>query len=59
MNELTFSAKDFLLLSDVNLDLLKDKTFSDQLFTNYSLQQLITQPTRVAKSSEILIDHNI
>ncbi len=46
-----------ILAGDFNFNLLTDDSFATDLKSEYHLSQLITEPTRHAKSSSTLIDH--
>ena len=52
--------KNIILMGDVNIDLWKPHPLDTkwlELCSNFGLVQIITEPTRVTKTSESLIDH--
>ena len=51
------SSSDVILLGDFNIDMLEPHRDWDSTFTAVGLKQMVTSPTRVARSSATLIDH--
>ena len=57
LDKVSESKNNVLLLGDFNIDLLKPHLAWESTFSVLGLNQLITQPTRVACSTSTLIDH--
>ena len=55
--ELTNSSAEVTLLGDFNINLILNNGFSSDLATDFGLTQIISEPTRIAKSSATLIEH--
>ncbi len=53
----TLEDKETIFLGDFNVDLIKYETNLKYLHEVYQFEQLISEPTRVAKNTSILIDH--
>ena len=57
MQSLVDARLPLLIIGDINIDLMKDSSLADNLRAEYHLSQLITEPTRVTKTTATLIDH--
>jgi hypothetical protein len=57
MDSVILESKEYLLLGDFNIDLLKPNKGWQTKYELCNLEQLITIPTRVTATSETLIDH--
>ena len=57
LDELHLRTMNIFLLGDFNFDQLKDDSFPTDIYSMYDLKQLITMPTRIAKTSATLLDH--
>ena len=57
MQSLVDARLPLLITGDINIDLMKDSSLADNLRAEYHLTQLITEPTRVTKTTATLIDH--
>ena len=57
MNNLSFFRLPITLLSDFNIDLLKNSCFAEEIFMNFGLKHYIASPTRVTHNTATRIDH--
>ena len=57
MDAVTLENKEFMLLGDFNIDLLKPQTQWAHLYQMFNLHQLIDKATRITETSKTLIDH--
>ena len=57
MQSLVDACLPLLITGDININLMKDSSLADNLKAEYHLTQLITEPTRVTKTTTTLIDY--